>query len=123
MNRRARRAMSLLSVLVALMCAACASIGREEAPTGPVEVTVDNSTDWPVVLRIAGLRVGEAKPTGSTILAVRREGVAGRRVTVCVDPIGSANVRCHPGVLMVPQFARKIWVTVPRIGQVRASVL
>ena len=118
-----KAAPALLGVLAALLCVGCASFGRGEAPTGPIEITVDNSTDWPVVLRIAGLRMGEAKPTGRTILSVPRVGIAGRAVTVCVDPIGSARVQCHPGRLLVPGLVQEIWVTVPRIGQVRASAL
>jgi hypothetical protein len=113
----------LLGTIVALLCAGCASGGVGADPAGPIEVRVDNSTDWPVVLRIAGLRIGEAKPTGRTILRAPRAVIAGRAVTVCVDPIGSNRVRCHPGQLLVPGLVQEIWVTVPRFGRVRASAL
>ena len=113
----------LLSIVAALLCVDCASVESGEGPAGSFEVTVDNSMDWPVVVRIAGFRIGEAKPTGNTTLSVSRRGIGGRTVTVCVDPIGSARVRCHPGPLLLPQLVQKIWATVPRRGQVRASAL
>lgn len=121
----------ILSGVVALWCAGCASVETEEdgqvvtdeVAEMPFEVTVENRTDWPLLVRIAGFRVGEASPTGNTTLRVPRRGIAGRRVSVCVDPIGSSGRRCHSGQLVVPHRVRQIRITVPRVGQVRASVM
>lgn len=117
--------------VVALLCAGCASAGTgadgelstDDLPPAPFEVTVDNRMDWPVVVRIASLRVGEAPPTGITTFSMDRRGIAGRRVSVCVDPIGAGRRRCHPGQLVVPNRVQEIRITVPRVGQVRASAL
>lgn len=113
----------LVCAVAALLCAGCTWGWARGTPTEPIQVLVDNAMDDPVVVRIDGRRVGEAEPPGRTVLSVPRLHIAGRRVTVCVDPIGSFRILCHPGRLLVPRRVEEIWVTVRRSGQVHASVL
>jgi hypothetical protein len=125
-----RIAAGLLSLVPALLCVGCASVETEEGqaeteegPAAQFQVTVENNTDWPVVVRIAGLLIGEAQPTGTSSFTASRRSIAGRRVSVCVDPIGSSRRRCHPGQFVVPRLVQKITITVPRTGQIRVSAL
>jgi hypothetical protein len=120
----------LCSAAAVLVCAGCASVEMEEGLgedlqtiVGQLEVVVDNNTDWPVMVRIASIRIGEARPNGTTTLTAPREQIAGRRVSVCVDPIGDSRRRCYSGPFVVPSQVREIRITVPRVGQIRVSAL
>lgn len=113
----------LQAVAAAVLCAGCAFAWARGEPVEPITVIVDNSLDDPVLVRIHGGRVGEAKATGRTFLSVGRTHVAGRRVTVCVDLRASSRARCHPGYLLIPVRVEEIWISVTRGGRVHASVL
>lgn len=127
---RMRAARGLLSAFAAALWVSCASIETEEGlaeeletVATQLEVVVDNNTDWPVVVRIANLRIGEARPTGTTTLTTSRRVIAGRRVSVCIDPIGDSRRRCLAGQLTVPSGVQEIRIVVPRAGQIRVFAL
>lgn len=109
--------------LPALACASGASLETGSGSVGPIQVMVDNAMDHPVLVRIDGHRIGEAAATGRTFLPVARTQIAGRHVTVCVDPPATPRVLCHPGRLLVPDSVQEIWIDVERTGRVSASAL
>lgn len=112
----------LVCVVATLLHIGCALFGGSR-PVEPINVLVDNGMVDPIVVRIAGRRIGEAEPLVRTSMRTRRVGIEGRHVTVCVRPIASGRTFCRASRLGVPFTVQEIWITVGRTGEVLASVL
>jgi hypothetical protein len=110
-------------IALAIVCAGCSMV-RGEMPEAepPLGLTVFNGMDNALRVVIDGRRIAEVEAIGRISEPLSRRWIQGRRVRVCVQPIGTTREYCARESLLVTASVGEVSITVRRTGQVILTV-
>jgi hypothetical protein len=113
-----------VAVVVCALLAGCSLVQRGMPESQPrLGLTVFNGMGEALRIVIDGRRINEVEAIGRISVPLSRRWIQGRRVRVCLQPIGSTREYCARESLLVTSTVEEVSITVRRNGQVILTVI